>query len=116
MKRIPKHILSLDDSPLITTGAHGSGLYSPVIPIFTPLAQGLADYLLEKGYGVTAMTFPVVKRPMIRMIVHARNTEGDIDSFVNELVQWAARQSVGPGWGAGSGIMRGEDLEMKVRL
>jgi 8-amino-7-oxononanoate synthase len=32
------------------------------------------------------------------MIVHARNTEGDIDTFVNTLLQWATRQgqSVGP--------------------
>jgi 8-amino-7-oxononanoate synthase len=116
MKRIPNHILSLEDSPSITTGVHGSGLYSPVIPIFTPLAQSLAGHLLEKGYGVTAMTFPVVNRPRIRMIVHARNTEDDIDLFVNELVQWAARQSVEPGWDPGSVVVRGEDLEMKARL
>ncbi|KIJ15404.1 hypothetical protein PAXINDRAFT_169242 [Paxillus involutus ATCC 200175] len=97
MKRIPNHILSLEDSPSITTGS-------------------LAGHLLEKGYGVTAMTFPVVNRPRIRMIVHARNTEDDIDLFVNELVQWAARQSVGPGWDPGSAVVRGEDLEMKARL
>ncbi|KAF8841080.1 8-amino-7-oxononanoate synthase [Paxillus ammoniavirescens] len=116
MEGIPKHILSLEDTHSMTTGVHGSGLYSPVIPIFTPLAQNLADYLLGKGYGVSAMTFPVVNRPRIRMIIHARNTEYDIDSFLNELMQWAARQSVGPGWGPGTVVVRGEDLEMKARL
>ncbi|KAF8838388.1 8-amino-7-oxononanoate synthase [Paxillus ammoniavirescens] len=95
LKRVPDGILCVDKS---TAETHDHGLLSPIIPIFTPRASNLTDYLLKKGYGATAMTLPVVKRPRIRMIVHARNTEGDIDTFVNTLLQWATRQgqSVGP--------------------
>ncbi|KAF9240439.1 8-amino-7-oxononanoate synthase [Melanogaster broomeanus] len=89
LKYIPGGILSVDNSPSRT---HDSGLCSPIIAIFTPHAQNLADYLLNKGYGVTPMTYPIVKRPRIRMIIHARNTEEDIDSFVNLLVQWTMKQ------------------------
>ncbi|KAF9240436.1 8-amino-7-oxononanoate synthase [Melanogaster broomeanus] len=84
-----QEILSVDNSPSRT---HDSGLGSPIIPIFTPLVQNLADYLLKKGYAVTPITLPAVSRPMLRVIIHAHNTEGDIDSFVNALVQWTTTQ------------------------
>ncbi|KAF9240438.1 8-amino-7-oxononanoate synthase [Melanogaster broomeanus] len=89
LKGIPGGILSVDNSP---SRIHDSSLCSPIIPIFTPLVRNLADYLLKKGYAVRPITHPIVKRPRIRMIIHARNTEEDIDSFVNALVQWTTTQ------------------------
>ncbi|KAF9240610.1 hypothetical protein BU15DRAFT_73841 [Melanogaster broomeanus] len=89
LKCIPGEILSVDNSPSRT---HDSGLCSPIIPIFTPLVQNLADHLLKKGYAVTPFTLPAVRRPRIRMIIHAHNTEEDIDSFINTLVQWTTTQ------------------------
>jgi len=40
------------------------------------------------------MTYPVVEkeRPRIRVIIHAGNTEEEIDSFTYELLTWAERQ------------------------
>lgn len=75
-------------------GVSRRGLCSPVIPVFTPYARRLADYLLQRGYPVVPMTYPVVEkeRPRIRVIIHAGNTEEEIDSFTYELLAWAERQ------------------------
>jgi len=72
--------------------------------VFTPHASDLAEYLLQKGYGVSPLTYPVVKRPRIRVIIHAMNTEEQIDSFINELLVRAKRQeTVYAGGSAGAG-------------
>ncbi|KIJ63830.1 hypothetical protein HYDPIDRAFT_112799 [Hydnomerulius pinastri MD-312] len=112
LRHVPDGILCLEPSSSVV---ENSGPCSPIIPIFTPLAQNLADCLLEKGYGVTPMTYPIVRRPRIRMIAHARNTEEDIDSFINTIVQWALRQDAGPL------VVRGvegryHDVEARARL
>lgn len=69
-------------------------LCSPIIPVFTPHAGKLADYLLEKGYAVTPMTYPVVKNPRIRITIHAGNTEKEIDALMDELLTWAMQQQL----------------------
>ncbi|KAF9240440.1 pyridoxal phosphate-dependent transferase [Melanogaster broomeanus] len=46
----------------------------------------------SKGMQLRPSQHPAVRKPRIRMIVHARNTEEDIDSFVNALVQWTTTQ------------------------
>jgi 8-amino-7-oxononanoate synthase len=46
LKRVPDGILCVDKSVAET---HDHGLLSPIIPIFTPRASHLTDYLLKKG-------------------------------------------------------------------
>ncbi|KAF9244940.1 8-amino-7-oxononanoate synthase [Melanogaster broomeanus] len=111
LKCIPGEILSVDNSPSKT---HDSGLCSPIIGISTPLVRNLADFLLKKGYAVTPFTHPIVRRPKIRVVIHAHNTEEEIDSFVNALVQWSTMQGqdgvpavVGSGMGADRQYMKG---------
>ncbi|KIJ65414.1 hypothetical protein HYDPIDRAFT_174881 [Hydnomerulius pinastri MD-312] len=67
---------------------------SPIIPILSPLAMELADFLRTKGYGASYISIPIAPSPRIRMIVHARNTEEEIDTFAGILVQWAKDQVV----------------------
>ncbi|KAF9220837.1 8-amino-7-oxononanoate synthase [Gyrodon lividus] len=92
LKRVPEGLLSVDNLFATVADSHDSGLCSPIIPIFTPLAKSLADYLVEKGYAAVAITYPVVKRPRVRLTLHVCSTEKDIDSFINALVQWATKQ------------------------
>lgn len=91
LRNVPETILALNKSDA-TVAVSDRGLFSPVIPVFTPCAGRLANYLLQRGYAVSPMTYPVVKRPRIRVIIHAGNTEEEIDSFTNELLAWAERQ------------------------
>ena len=91
LRKVPETILALNKSDA-TNPVADLALCSPVIPVFTPRARKLADYLLQRGYAVTPMTYPVVKQPRIRVIIHARNTEEEIDAFVSELLTWAKRQ------------------------
>ncbi|KAG8216602.1 8-amino-7-oxononanoate synthase [Butyriboletus roseoflavus] len=91
LRSVPETILALSGSGA-TVSVSDHGLCSPVIPIFTPYAARLADYLLQRGYAVSPITFPVVKRPRIRVIIHAGNTVEEIDSFIDELLTWAGRR------------------------
>lgn len=78
-------ILALDNSDT-TVAVSDRNFCSSIIPVLTTWASRLADYLLEMGYPVVPMTYPgVVKEwPRIRVITHAGNTEGEIDSFIYE--------------------------------
>ncbi|KAF9230684.1 8-amino-7-oxononanoate synthase [Melanogaster broomeanus] len=89
LEGVPGGLLSVDNS---LSRTHDSGLCSPIIAILTPLAQNLTDHLQKKGYRVTPITYPLVKRSRIRMTIHTHNTEEDIDSFVNELLRWTVMQ------------------------
>ncbi|KAI6042012.1 8-amino-7-oxononanoate synthase [Pisolithus marmoratus] len=64
-------------------------LYSPVIPLLSPHAVDLADYLVNRGYNAGAITYPAVKVSRVRPIVHAGNTEAEVDKFVETVVEWA---------------------------
>lgn len=117
LRNIPAAILTLDKSDA-TNEVPDHALYSPIIPVFTPRVEKLADHLLQKGYAVTPITYPFVKQPRIRVIIHARNTEEEIDAFINELLTWAEGQmcesaSTGGANGStgGGGVVRGCESE-----
>ncbi|KAF8438893.1 8-amino-7-oxononanoate synthase [Boletus edulis BED1] len=92
LKNVPETILAIDVSDAAVAVSESCTLFSPIIPVYTPRARSLADYLLERGYAVSPLTYPVVRRPRIRISIHASNTEEQIDAFVNELLAWAERQ------------------------
>ncbi|KAF9220819.1 8-amino-7-oxononanoate synthase [Gyrodon lividus] len=92
LKRIPDGILTVDNLFATVGDSHDIGFCSPIIPVFTPHAGSLSDYLKERGYAAVAITYPVVKKPRVRVSIHVRSTEADIDFFVNTLMQWAIRQ------------------------
>ncbi|KAI9455313.1 PLP-dependent transferase [Boletus coccyginus] len=93
LRNVPHTVLALD-KPVATAVVSDRDLCSPIIPVFTPWARKLADYLLQRGYPVVPMTYPIVERDRsrIRVIIHAGNTEEDIDSFTSELLTWAEQQ------------------------
>ena len=91
LKNVPETILAVDKHD--TTAAFSDpGLCSPVIPVFSLGARRLADYLIEKGYAATAVSYSAVKRSRIRITIHAGNKEEEIDSFINELLAWTEQQ------------------------
>ncbi|KAF8555764.1 8-amino-7-oxononanoate synthase [Imleria badia] len=91
LKNIPDTILAVD-KPDAMAAFSDPCLCSPVILVFAPEARKLADYLIEKGYATTAISYPAVKSSRIRISIHAGNTEEEIDSLANELLTWAVRQ------------------------
>jgi len=98
LRNVPENIPALDNSET-TVAASDRGLCSQIIPVFTPWAKKLADYLLQMGYPVVPMTYPVVEeRPRIRVVIYARNMEEEIDSFTRELL--AASSAIGSASGS----------------
>ncbi|KAF8841560.1 8-amino-7-oxononanoate synthase [Paxillus ammoniavirescens] len=95
LKRIPDGILSVENLSSNTVVTRDLGLCSPIIPIYTPLANSLSDYLKLKGYSATATMYPIVKIPRVRMSVHVSNKEEDIDSFIDIIVEWGTKQVQG---------------------
>ncbi|KAF8438918.1 8-amino-7-oxononanoate synthase [Boletus edulis BED1] len=91
LREVPDTILSLDKSNEMIEVSY-RGLCSPIIPVFTPRARSLTEYLLQRGYAVTSISYPATKTARIRVAIHARNTEEEIDSLVNELLAWAGQQ------------------------
>ena len=92
------------------------GLCSPVIPVFTPGARRLADYLIEKGYAASPVSYPVVKSSRIRISIHAGNTEEEIDSFTSELLAWAEGQErISSTTGSASGSLRAGESSAAAR-
>jgi 8-amino-7-oxononanoate synthase len=65
-------------------------LFSPIIPICTPFALDLCDYLIEQGYFPKPIVYPVVPLEMerIRLCLHSFNTESEIDALVAALEAW----------------------------
>lgn len=91
LKDVPETVLAVDKFDA-TVAVFGRTLFSPIIPVYTSRARSLADYLLERGYAVSPLTYPVVKMPRIRISIHASNTEAQIDSLIKELLAWAEPQ------------------------
>ncbi|KAG9311546.1 8-amino-7-oxononanoate synthase [Chiua virens] len=92
LRKVPETILTLGAMPDVMDASISScdrGLCSPIIPVFTPHARRLTDYLLQRGYAAAAVTYPIVRQPRIRVTVHAGNTEEEIDALVNHIVAWA---------------------------
>ncbi|KAF8137119.1 8-amino-7-oxononanoate synthase [Boletus edulis] len=91
LKHIPDTILAVDE-PDASTAPSDRDLCSPIIPVLTPYAKRLGEYLLQRGYAVTPLPYPIVKSSRIRVTIHTGNTEEEIDSFIGALVAWAKRQ------------------------
>ncbi|KAF8553198.1 8-amino-7-oxononanoate synthase [Imleria badia] len=118
LKNVPETILAVDKFDT-TVGVFDRALFSPIIPVYTPRARSLANYLLERGYAVSPLTYPVVKIPRIRISIHVSNTEQQIDSFISEILAWAElQQSVfSPTRNVSSNTGAGESrVEAKARL
>ncbi|KAJ7648360.1 pyridoxal phosphate-dependent transferase [Mycena polygramma] len=82
--RLPLH-LSKPSSPNVDT------LATPIIPILTPYANELAQYLCGRGFITVAVVYPAVpwNEQRIRVSIHADKTRVDIDVFVGTVIHWA---------------------------
>ena len=52
----------------------------------------LEDFLRPHGYAVAAIPYPTVPRgeERIRVVLHAHNTEEELDLFLTRVMQWVA--------------------------
>ncbi|KAI0049044.1 PLP-dependent transferase [Auriscalpium vulgare] len=93
----------------------GALLISPVFPIKTPHALGLAEHLKARGYYARAMIAPVVARgeERVRVCVRAGVTKGEMDEFVDELARFARAQMRR---GEGEGTEHGEVKRVRAQL
>ena len=89
LANVPSHLLSLH--PHIKPSSFPTDIISPIFPVFTTAPIPLADYLRSLGYGTRPVPYPVVPRGQerIRIVVHARNTEEELDQLVEHLLHWA---------------------------
>ena len=67
-----------------------TGLLSAVVPIVTPYAIPLCLRLRSQGWATIPIIYPGVPRgeERIRFTVHARNTEKEIQDFVEALIDF----------------------------
>ncbi|OSX59587.1 hypothetical protein POSPLADRAFT_1150265 [Postia placenta MAD-698-R-SB12] len=66
-------------------------IVSPIFPIITSAPISLASFLQRLGYAALPIPYPVVPRGQerIRIVVHARNTEEEVDGLLGHMVEWA---------------------------
>lgn len=66
-------------------------LPTAIIPLLTPHAFELAEYLANSGIKAFAVVFPVVPKDKarVRVTVNADKTREDIDRLVSVVVEWA---------------------------
>ncbi|KAI5997255.1 8-amino-7-oxononanoate synthase [Pisolithus orientalis] len=119
LQPFPAQIITLTPADLDRAAARRSAelkLYSPVIPLLSPHAVELSHYLIDCGYNASAVTYPVVKVSRVRVIVHAGNTQAEVDRFVEKVAEWATAKNqtlnqegkpVGEVSGEGRGTVRG---------
>jgi 8-amino-7-oxononanoate synthase len=67
---------------------------SPIIPMLTKvgLSHSLEDRLADCGFFSLEVGYPVVakEKERVRVIMHADNSEHEVDSLVDVIVNWAA--------------------------
>ncbi|KAH9933640.1 PLP-dependent transferase [Epithele typhae] len=87
--QVPSDLLAL--RPRAVPADFPAHVFSPVFPVLTRASKALADVLDAGGYALTPIPFPVVPRgeERIRVVVHAGNTEAEIDEFVARICVWA---------------------------
>ncbi|TFK91265.1 PLP-dependent transferase [Polyporus arcularius HHB13444] len=86
---IPPHILS--PFPRNTPSGFPEGITSPIFPIITSAPMPLAEFLRSLGYDTRPIPYPAVPRGQerIRVVVHAKNTEAELDDLITRLLEWA---------------------------
>ncbi|KAL5513583.1 hypothetical protein ACEPAH_3982 [Sanghuangporus vaninii] len=90
LDRVPKDLLCfVPKEPPIE---YPTNIHSPIFPLLTPVSLQLSRHLRSLGYASQAIPFPVVPRGQerIRVIVHAGNTEPELEDFIQHLVNWAS--------------------------
>ena len=67
-----------------------SDIVSPIFPLISRTPKLLEEFLRPLGYAVTAIPYPTVPRgkEQIRVVLHAGNTEEEVDEFITRLLQW----------------------------
>lgn len=90
LKQVPSHLLSL--GPRENPEGFPPDVVSPIFPIMTSAPNPLAKFLVGFGYFARPIPYPAVPRgkERIRVIVHARNTEAELDEFIARLLEWAS--------------------------
>ncbi|TFK91589.1 PLP-dependent transferase [Polyporus arcularius HHB13444] len=86
----PPHLLAL--FPRETPSSFPDGIVSPIFPVLTNAPIPLAEFLRSLGYETRAIPYPVVPRGQerIRVVIHAKNTEAELDELIARLLEWAS--------------------------
>ncbi|KAH9940164.1 PLP-dependent transferase [Epithele typhae] len=87
---VPSDLLSLRHRSIPSD--YPESVFSPLFPILTRAPKPLGDFLTNLGYALTPIMFPAVPKgeERLRVILHAGNTEADVDQFIARLLAWAA--------------------------
>ncbi|KAJ3901401.1 aminotransferase [Lentinula edodes] len=69
-----------------------ANLISPIFPILTPFPNSLAQYLCSFGYAAVGIPYPAVPKGQerIRLIIHTKNTQAEMDCLITRIIKWAA--------------------------
>lgn len=88
MRHVPPDLLSL--RPRDIPADYPSTVFSPIFPLISHSPKSLEDFLRPFGYAVTAIPYPTVPKgeERIRVVLHASNTEEELDQFVTRVLQW----------------------------
>ncbi|KAI0749973.1 PLP-dependent transferase [Daedaleopsis nitida] len=90
LRNVPASLLHLREQSVPED--YPSHVFSPIFPLISHSPKMLEDFLRPYGYGVTAIPYPTVPRgeERIRVVLHAHNTEEELDMFVTRVMQWVA--------------------------
>ncbi|RPD54857.1 PLP-dependent transferase [Lentinus tigrinus ALCF2SS1-7] len=88
LRHVPPDLLSLSERKIPED--YPSEIFSPIFPLTSRSPKLLEEFLRPLGYAVTAIPYPTVPRGKegIRVVMHAGNTEEELDEFVTRLLQW----------------------------
>lgn len=99
---IPPSLLSLPPhlrvSQLVGSLASPTSLQTiratPIIPVFTSSPRPLSAHLRSKGMNARPITWPTVPKGLdrVRVCLHAGNTEEEVDSLAQAMVEWARNE------------------------
>jgi 8-amino-7-oxononanoate synthase len=73
-----------------------TGFKSPIVPVLTKAgkAYNLRAWLLREGFSTWGLAYPIVPKgeDRVRVVIHADNSDSQIERFVDAIMQWALDQ------------------------
>ncbi|KAJ7431179.1 pyridoxal phosphate-dependent transferase [Mycena galericulata] len=91
---LPLHLYRPISHDICTTPA--TTLPTPIIPLLTPRAVSLRDFLDSRGICTLAVGYPIVPKDKarLRLCVNADKTKEDVREFIRALLDWVQEQMI----------------------